>query len=176
MAAFKKFYKAVERSAIPDLPANWKGQLYRCTLQHDAIVDGQASKVACDHIVKCTNFATTGLRSHCRDLHPKEFASVEGNADLQGPGQTDIRQFSSKDIFDRQQREKVVMAFAQNSLPYRLVEDDAFKAAFGTQIPRGLGRKELAHATSTLQQNTKMHLLRRYCTFTCFFCIFFLFL
>ena len=130
-------------------------------MQHDAIVDGQVTKVTCDHIVKCTNFATSRLRSHCRDIHPKEFATIEGNVEAQGSGQTDIRQFNSKDLVDRQQREKVIIVFAQNSLPYRLIEDEAFKAAFGVQIPRNFGRQELAHATETLKENTVLHLLRR---------------
>ena len=91
MASFKKFYKAVDRTAIPTLPAAWKGQLYQCILEHDALVDGVVQKVPCQQIVKATNFATNGLRSHCRDLHPKEFATVEGSAEQQGSGQMDIR-------------------------------------------------------------------------------------
>jgi hypothetical protein len=168
MASFKKFYKAVEKNAIPDLPASWKGQLYRCTLQNDAVLDGVATKVACDHIVKCTNFATSGLRSHCRDCHPKEFSLVEGTVDAQGSSQKDIRLFSSKDLVDRQQREKVVMAFAHNALPFRLVEDEAFKSAFGAQIPRGLGRQELASATALLKENTLAQLVRRCVHCWCF--------
>ena len=91
MAAFKKFYKAVEKTTIPDLPATWKGQLYQCILEHDVICDGVAQKVPCHQIVKATNYATSGLRSHCRDLHPKEFFTVEGTAEQQGSGQMDIR-------------------------------------------------------------------------------------
>ena len=53
------------------------------------------------------------------------------------------------------------MAFAQNGLSFRLIEDAAFKDAFGVQIPKGLGRKEFAHATTQLKENTLEHLISR---------------
>ena len=105
------------------------------------------------------------LRSHCRDLHTTEFVKVEGSADEQGAGQPDIRIFGNKYDLDRQQREKVVLAFAQNGLPFRLIDDDAFRAAFGLQIPKKLDRKELASATQILRNNIECQLFRRYSQF-----------
>eukprot|EP00667_Euglena_gracilis_P002438 EG_transcript_2438 len=162
MAVFKKFYKAVDKTTLPDLPATWKGQLYKCTLEIDANVDGALTKVPCNQIIKATNFSTNGLRIHIRDVHRKEFASVEGSAEEQGSGQMDIRAFGMKDEVDRQQREKVVLAFAQNGLPYQLVDDESFRDAFGVQIPRKMDRNELASATETLKSNAENVLLRRY--------------
>ena len=73
--------------------------------------------------------------------------------------------FSAKEEVDRQQREKVVLAFAKNALPYRLIDDEEFRAAFGMQIPRKLDRHELASATEIMRRNTEMHLVHRYISF-----------
>ena len=71
VSRFKTFYKAVDGSIILNLPAAWKGQLYQCVLEPDAVVAGTVQRISCQQVVKATNFATTGLRSHVRDQHRK---------------------------------------------------------------------------------------------------------
>ena len=101
MAAFKKFYKAVDRTTIPD--------------------------------------TTTPILSICFLLMI----------------------YGGKEDIDRQQREKIILAFARNALPFRLIDDGAFLAAFGMQIPRKVNRNELASGTETLRESVELTLLRR---------------
>lgn len=52
-------------------------------------------------------------------------------------------------------KDKITLAFAENSLSFRIIDNPRFKEAFGNRIPNGFNRKVLSRRTIELADKTR---------------------
>ena len=148
MALFKRLF--VDNGKPADKPADWIGTEYQCTVK--VVKTEGAAPVLCGCKILSKNSNTTGLNKHIRDRHPLEYEQL-----LKSQGDITSMFPSSK---DQQQRENITLTFAENALPYQLVDSSSFRRAFGDRIPPGFHRKELSHATKVMKQADEAKLMQ----------------
>ena len=115
MSSFKHLFEDVGKPS--DLPADWIGTSYACRVK---LVKGEGCQPeVCNAKVLSKRGSTTGLKNHIRDHHPTEYQTVLKSS----PSMTTFFP-SSKDAI---QKEKIVLAFAANTLPYQVLDSETFK-------------------------------------------------